>query len=173
MNHSPAHRRHARALTRHARRHHRGRRNGARSRAGTRAGVAFATIEVTLRTPSSARAQSSAIASAVPEICVGVGTVMSPEDLTLAENAGAAFAISPAPRASCSRQAALVAFLSARRRYRIGIDDGDGARATGTSSSFLRTPRAGLPHSRDFTARFPKRVSAPPAVCRCKRRQTT
>lgn len=51
-------------------------------------------IEVTLRTPQALRAIEG-IASGVPEICVGVGTVMSPEDLTLAENAGAAFAISP------------------------------------------------------------------------------
>lgn len=52
------------------------------------------TIEVTLRTRQALRA-IELIASSVPEICVGVGTVMSPADLTLAENAGATFAISP------------------------------------------------------------------------------
>ena len=62
------------------------------ARALVRGGIGA--IEVTLRTPQALRA-IEAIASGVPEICVGVGTVMSPEDLTLAENAGAAFAISP------------------------------------------------------------------------------
>jgi 2-dehydro-3-deoxyphosphogluconate aldolase/(4S)-4-hydroxy-2-oxoglutarate aldolase len=52
------------------------------------------TIEVTLRTPQALRA-IELIVSTVPEICVGVGTVMSPEDLNLAADAGAAFAISP------------------------------------------------------------------------------
>lgn len=52
------------------------------------------TIEVTLRTRHALRA-IELIASSVPEICVGVGTVMSPADLILAENAGATFAISP------------------------------------------------------------------------------
>jgi 2-dehydro-3-deoxyphosphogluconate aldolase/(4S)-4-hydroxy-2-oxoglutarate aldolase len=51
-------------------------------------------IEVTLRTPQ-ALAAIEAIAAAVPEIRVGAGTVMSPDDLNLAANAGAAFAISP------------------------------------------------------------------------------
>jgi 2-dehydro-3-deoxyphosphogluconate aldolase/(4S)-4-hydroxy-2-oxoglutarate aldolase len=51
-------------------------------------------IEVTLRTSQALRAIEK-IASSVPEICVGVGTVMSPDDFELATNAGAAFAISP------------------------------------------------------------------------------
>lgn len=51
-------------------------------------------IEVTLRTRA-ALAAIEAIAKAVPEICVGAGTVMSPRDLELAADAGATFAISP------------------------------------------------------------------------------
>src|SRR6185369_16455328 len=62
------------------------------ARALVRGGIR--TIEVTLRTPQALRA-IEAIAVSVPEICVGVGTAMSPEDLKLAVNAGAAFAISP------------------------------------------------------------------------------
>jgi 2-dehydro-3-deoxyphosphogluconate aldolase / (4S)-4-hydroxy-2-oxoglutarate aldolase len=62
------------------------------ARALVRGGIKI--IEVTLRTPQ-ALAAIEAIAAAVPEICVGAGTVMSPDDLNLAANAGAAFAISP------------------------------------------------------------------------------
>lgn len=62
------------------------------ARALVRGGIR--TIEVTLRTPQALRAIES-IAASVPDICVGVGTVMTPGDLTLAANAGAAFAISP------------------------------------------------------------------------------
>lgn len=52
------------------------------------------TIEVTLRTPAALRA-IEVIARSVPEIQVGAGTVLSLQDLTAAENAGATFAISP------------------------------------------------------------------------------
>jgi 2-dehydro-3-deoxyphosphogluconate aldolase / (4S)-4-hydroxy-2-oxoglutarate aldolase len=62
------------------------------ARALMRGGIRI--IEVTLRTPQ-ALAAIEAIANQVPEICVGAGTVMSPDDLNLAANAGATFAISP------------------------------------------------------------------------------
>jgi 2-dehydro-3-deoxyphosphogluconate aldolase/(4S)-4-hydroxy-2-oxoglutarate aldolase len=62
------------------------------ARALVRGGIKV--IEVTLRTPQ-AMAAIKAIAAQVPEICVGAGTVMSPEDLNQAADAGAAFAISP------------------------------------------------------------------------------
>ncbi len=62
------------------------------ARALVRGGIRV--IEVTLRTPQALRA-IEAIAAEVPDICVGAGTVMSPEDLNLAAMAGAAFAISP------------------------------------------------------------------------------
>jgi len=62
------------------------------ARALVRGGIEV--IEVTLRTPQALRAIET-IARDVPEICVGVGTVASPDDLNLAANAGAAFAISP------------------------------------------------------------------------------
>jgi 2-dehydro-3-deoxyphosphogluconate aldolase/(4S)-4-hydroxy-2-oxoglutarate aldolase len=62
------------------------------ARALVRGGIKV--IEVTLRTPQ-ALAAIKAIAAEVPEICVGAGTVMSPDDLNQAADAGAAFAISP------------------------------------------------------------------------------
>ncbi len=62
------------------------------ARALVRGGIRV--IEVTLRTDQALRAIEN-IASKVPEICVGVGTVVSTDDLNLAENAGASFAISP------------------------------------------------------------------------------
>src|SRR5262245_57960007 len=51
-------------------------------------------IEVTLRTTQALKA-IEAIATQVPDMCVGVGTVVSQHDLGLAANAGAQFAISP------------------------------------------------------------------------------
>ena len=52
------------------------------------------TIEITLRTPA-ALAAVAAIAKAVPELAVGVGTVLTAQDLRHAAEAGATFAISP------------------------------------------------------------------------------
>ena len=62
------------------------------ARALVRGGIK--TIEVTLRTPAALRA-IEVIARAVPEICVGAGTVLSVDDMRAAEQAGAAFTISP------------------------------------------------------------------------------
>src|SRR5262245_26683938 len=62
------------------------------ARALVRGGIRV--IEITLRTPQAMQA-IKAVAAEVPEICVGVGTVMTTNDLNLAADAGAAFAISP------------------------------------------------------------------------------
>src|SRR5215469_10959884 len=62
------------------------------ARALVRGGIRV--IEVTLRTSAGLRAIES-IATEVPEISVGAGTVVSIADLHAAANAGAAFAISP------------------------------------------------------------------------------
>jgi len=51
-------------------------------------------VEITLRTPE-ALAGAREIAREVHEIVLGVGTVLSPKDLRDAEDAGAAFAVSP------------------------------------------------------------------------------
>ncbi|MFJ7072891.1 bifunctional 4-hydroxy-2-oxoglutarate aldolase/2-dehydro-3-deoxy-phosphogluconate aldolase [Streptomyces sp. NPDC098781] len=51
-------------------------------------------IEVTLRTPAALEA-IRAVAEAVPEAVVGAGTVITPEQVTLAVEAGAGFLVSP------------------------------------------------------------------------------
>lgn len=51
-------------------------------------------IEITLRTAAALPAME-AIARAVPDMCIGAGTVLTERDLTAAANAGATFAISP------------------------------------------------------------------------------
>jgi 2-dehydro-3-deoxyphosphogluconate aldolase/(4S)-4-hydroxy-2-oxoglutarate aldolase len=51
-------------------------------------------LEITLRTPA-APAAAAAIAKAVPEAIVGLGTVLTPRDLQSAEALGARFALSP------------------------------------------------------------------------------
>ena len=52
------------------------------------------TIEITLRTPA-ALAAVAAIAKAVPDLVIGVGTVLTAQDLKASAEAGASFAISP------------------------------------------------------------------------------
>ena len=52
------------------------------------------TVEITLRTPM-ALAAVAAIAKEVPELVIGVGTVLTASDLKHAAEAGATFAISP------------------------------------------------------------------------------
>ncbi|MGW9590250.1 bifunctional 4-hydroxy-2-oxoglutarate aldolase/2-dehydro-3-deoxy-phosphogluconate aldolase [Streptomyces chartreusis] len=51
-------------------------------------------IEVTLRTPAALEA-IGAVADAVPDAVVGAGTVITPEQVTLAVTAGARFLVSP------------------------------------------------------------------------------
>ena len=51
-------------------------------------------LEITLRTPVALSAAEAIIAN-VPEAIVGVGTVLSKRDLTLASEIGAQFALSP------------------------------------------------------------------------------
>jgi 2-dehydro-3-deoxyphosphogluconate aldolase/(4S)-4-hydroxy-2-oxoglutarate aldolase len=67
------------------------------ARALVRGGIRV--IEVTLRTSAGLRAIER-IASAVPEISVGAGTVLSIEDLHAAAHAGASFALSPGATSS-------------------------------------------------------------------------
>ena len=52
------------------------------------------TVEITLRTPA-ALAAIRAVAREVPEIAVGAGTLLKPDDLTAAVDAGAGFFVSP------------------------------------------------------------------------------
>lgn len=54
----------------------------------------LAMLEITLRT-ASALACVEAVAKALPEAVVGIGTALTPDDLVRAEGAGARFAVSP------------------------------------------------------------------------------
>jgi 2-dehydro-3-deoxyphosphogluconate aldolase/(4S)-4-hydroxy-2-oxoglutarate aldolase len=105
------------------------------ARALVRGGIRV--IEVTLRTSQAMRA-IEAIAAQVPEICVGVGTVMSPEDLNLAANAGAAFAISP----GATRE-----LLAAGAGFRIPY-----LPAVATASELMTALAAGYRHFKLFPA---------------------
>ncbi|MDT7934539.1 MAG: bifunctional 4-hydroxy-2-oxoglutarate aldolase/2-dehydro-3-deoxy-phosphogluconate aldolase [Sphingomonadaceae bacterium] len=58
------------------------------------AGGGLTVLEVTLRTPAALGA-IAAIARDVPEAIVGAGTVLSPDDLKAAHDAGALFGVSP------------------------------------------------------------------------------
>ncbi|MBI5264189.1 MAG: bifunctional 4-hydroxy-2-oxoglutarate aldolase/2-dehydro-3-deoxy-phosphogluconate aldolase [Bradyrhizobium sp.] len=54
----------------------------------------FGTLEVTLRTPVAIEA-AKAIIGEVPDAVVGIGTILSPNDLARAEELGARFGVSP------------------------------------------------------------------------------
>jgi 2-dehydro-3-deoxyphosphogluconate aldolase/(4S)-4-hydroxy-2-oxoglutarate aldolase len=113
------------------------------ARALVRGGIR--TIEVTLRTPQALRAIES-IAASVPEICVGVGTVMTPEDLNLAADAGAAFAISP----GATRE-----LLAAGAHFRIPY-----LPAVATASELMTAMAAGYRHFKLFPANAAGGVAA-------------
>src|SRR5918911_4078959 len=51
-------------------------------------------LEITLRTPAAPEA-AAGIAANVPEAIVGIGTVLTPEDLVRVRELGARFALSP------------------------------------------------------------------------------
>jgi 2-dehydro-3-deoxyphosphogluconate aldolase / (4S)-4-hydroxy-2-oxoglutarate aldolase len=113
------------------------------ARALVRGGIR--SIEVTLRTKPALRA-IEAIAAKVPEICVGVGTVMSVEDLNLAANAGAAFAISP----GATRE-----LLEAGASFRIPY-----LPAVATASELMTAMAAGYRHFKLFPANAAGGVAA-------------
>ena len=63
-------------------------------------------IEVTLRTPQALDA-ITAMVEAVPDAVIGAGTVLTPAQMQAAKQAGARFAVSPAPRRHCTRPRAM------------------------------------------------------------------
>src|ERR1700754_2565724 len=113
------------------------------ARALVRGGIRV--IEVTLRTSQAMRA-IEAIAAQVPEICVGVGTVMSPKDLNLAADAGATFAISP----GATRE-----LLAAGTNFRIPY-----LPAVCTASELMTALAAGYRHFKLFPANVAGGVQA-------------
>jgi len=105
------------------------------ARALVRGGIRV--IEVTLRTAQAMQA-IEAIAREVPDICVGVGTIMTPKDLELAAQAGAAFAISP----GATRE-----LLDAGKDFRIPY-----LPAVATASELMTALAAGYSHFKLFPA---------------------
>lgn len=105
------------------------------ARALVRGGIRV--IEVTLRTSQALRA-IEAIAKEVPDICVGVGTILSPKDLELAAKAGATFAISP----GATRE-----LLDAGKGFRIPY-----LPAVATASELMTALAAGYSHFKLFPA---------------------
>jgi 2-dehydro-3-deoxyphosphogluconate aldolase/(4S)-4-hydroxy-2-oxoglutarate aldolase len=105
------------------------------ARALVRGGIRV--IEVTLRTPQAMQA-IEAIAKEVPDICVGVGTIMTPKDLERAAKAGATFAISP----GATRE-----LLDAGKGFRIPY-----LPAVATASELMTALTAGYSHFKLFPA---------------------
>jgi 2-dehydro-3-deoxyphosphogluconate aldolase/(4S)-4-hydroxy-2-oxoglutarate aldolase len=105
------------------------------ARALVRGGIRV--IEVTLRTPQAMQA-IEAIAKEVPDICVGVGTIMTPKDLERAAKAGATFAISP----GATRE-----LLDAGKGFRIPY-----LPAVATASELMTALNAGYSHFKLFPA---------------------
>lgn len=62
-------------------------------------------VEMTLRTPNALKALAEVI-KACPDVCVGVGTVLTAQQLKAVQNVGAAFGISPGITPTLARAAA-------------------------------------------------------------------
>ena len=81
-------------------------------------------LEITLRTPAG-RDAAAAIIADVPEAVVGIGTVLTPQDLARSRELGARFALSPGATPELLDAAAAERFaLHARGRDRLRADDG-------------------------------------------------
>ncbi|HUL18466.1 MAG TPA: bifunctional 4-hydroxy-2-oxoglutarate aldolase/2-dehydro-3-deoxy-phosphogluconate aldolase [Steroidobacteraceae bacterium] len=94
-------------------------------------------IEVTLRNQHGLTA-IAAIARGVPQMCTGAGTVLSPDDLHAAADAGAAFAVSPGstPRLLAAAQGLAIPYLP----------------AISTASELMAALEAGYRHLKFFPA---------------------
>jgi 2-dehydro-3-deoxyphosphogluconate aldolase/(4S)-4-hydroxy-2-oxoglutarate aldolase len=62
-------------------------------------------VEITLRTPNAMRVLAEVV-KACPDVCVGAGTVLTPQQLKAVQDAGAAFGISPGITPVLARAAA-------------------------------------------------------------------
>ena len=90
--------------------------------------AACSALEITLRTPA-APAAARAIGKAVPEAIVGIGTVLTPQDLETARGLGARFAVSPGATPELLDAAAGErAAVRSGRADRLRADGGAGAR---------------------------------------------
>ena len=106
-------------------------------------------LEIALRTPG-AMSAVRAVRSAVPGAVVGVGTVLSSEQLTVAVTAGAAFAVSPG-----SSTELLAAALDCPVPFVPGV---------ATASELMRAVEAGIREVKFFPAEAAGGVSAVAAL---------
>ncbi len=84
-------------------------------------------LEITLRTPV-ARASAEAIVADVPGAIVGIGTVLSKQDLALASEIGAQFALSPgATQKSARSGGGARSALHPGHRHKLRADERPGA----------------------------------------------
>ena len=106
-------------------------------------------MEIALRTPG-AMSALQAVRSAVPDAVVGVGTVLSSEQLSVAVTAGAAFAVSPG-----SNSELLAASLGCPIPYVPGV---------ATATELMRAVEAGIGEVKFFPAETLGGVSAVAAL---------
>jgi len=66
-------------------------------------------VEITLRTPNAIKIVQQVV-RACPKVCVGVGTILNPQQLKQAQDAGAAFGISPGITSTLASAAAASAW---------------------------------------------------------------
>ena len=112
-------------------------------------------LEVTLRTPAGLDG-AAAIMRAVPEAAVGIGTVLTPDDLRRAVEAGARFALSPGatPALLDAAAAAPIPFLpgvATASELMAAL-----ARGLTTAKFFPATAAGGLPALRALAGPFPQ-----------------
>lgn len=117
-------------------------------------------IEITLRTDAAMEAAAAIIAE-VPDAIIGIGTVLTPEDLERARKAGAAFAISP----GCS-EALLGAAASSDFAYMPGIQTASDLIACVTSGFdvvkfFPAVSAGGIPALNALSGPFPSVTYCP------------
>ncbi len=117
-------------------------------------------LEVTLRTPAGLDA-AAAIMAAVPGAVVGIGTVLTPADLSRAVAAGACFALSPG-----STPALLEAAAEAPIPFLPGVATASelmaaAAHGFGTVKFFPATAGGGIPALRALAGPFPSAQFCP------------
>ena len=115
----------------------------------------LAALEITLRT-AAAPAAAAAIAKAVPEAIVGVGTVLTREDLETARDLGARFALSPVRRRSCSMRRPRAIFRSFPEFRRSSEIMAAHARGFDVVKFFPAVPAGGIAALKALAGPFPQ-----------------
>jgi 2-dehydro-3-deoxyphosphogluconate aldolase/(4S)-4-hydroxy-2-oxoglutarate aldolase len=110
-------------------------------------------LEITLRT-AVAREAIAAVAKALPEACVGAGTVLNPDDLHAVTVAGAAFAIAPGATvrlygAAASAAIPFIPAVATASEIMTGLDHGHRR-----FKFFPAVPAGGIPALKSFAGPF-------------------